>query len=159
MPEFTIRPAIPADAAAIVELIRGIATYEKLLHEVEATPENIKRWLFGPHPAAECLLAFVEEKPVGFALFFTNFSTFKGLPGIHLEDLFVYEEYRGLGIGKALFLQVVQLTNERGYGRMEWSVLNWNTPAIDFYHAHGAIPMDGWTIYRLTGDKLAAFIS
>ena len=154
---FSIRYAEAEDSEHILQLIMEIAEYEKMTDEVETTAENLKKWLFGPHPAAECLIAEVDNRPVGYALFFTNFSTFKGIPGIYLEDLYVQEAYRGRGIGNALFVRVAKITNERDYGRMEWCVLNWNKPAIDFYHEHGAIAMDEWTTFRLTDAKLTQF--
>jgi GNAT superfamily N-acetyltransferase len=151
-----IRPATPTDLPVILHFIRGLATYEKLLHEVEATEEKLQATLFGPRPAAECILAFIEGKtPAGFAIFFTNYSTFLAQPGLYLEDLFVAPEFRGRGIGKALLLHLAQLANQRGCGRMEWSVLDWNQPAIDFYGSIGAERKTDWTTCRLSGAALA----
>lgn len=150
----TIREASPTDIPAIFDLIQQLARYEKLLHEVVATEELLERHLFGPHPAAEVLMAERSRKVVGFALFFTSFSTFLGKPGVWLEDLFVIPEARDLGIGKALLSRVAEITHERGYGRLEWTVLDWNEPAIGFYRKLGAVPMDEWTTYRLTGEAL-----
>jgi GNAT superfamily N-acetyltransferase len=152
-----IRPATPPDLPLILGFIRGLATYEKLLPEVEATEEKLGATLFGPRPAAECLLAFADELPAGFAIFFTNYSTFLARPGLYLEDLFVNPEFRGRGIGKALLLHLAALANERGCGRMEWSVLDWNQPAIDFYESLGAERKTEWTTCRLTGPALAQY--
>ena len=153
-----IRPATHADLPVVLEFIRGLATYEKLLHEVEATEATLGATLFGPRPAAECVLAFAEQgQPAGFAIFFTNYSTFLAKPGLYLEDLFVKPELRGQGIGKALLLHLAGMANERGYGRMEWSVLDWNQPAIDFYESLGAERKTEWTTCRLTGAALARY--
>jgi GNAT superfamily N-acetyltransferase len=157
MTKHSIRPAVQADCARILELIRELAIYEKLLSEVVTQITDLEQWLFAPHPPAESLVAELDGQIVGFALFFTTFSTFKGKPGIYLEDLFVLKEYRGQGIGKALFMRVAQLTHERGYGRMEWSVLDWNQPSIDFYRSMGAVPLDDWTMFRLTEKQLVNF--
>lgn len=151
---FTIREARPGDEALILALIKGIAEYEKLSHEVVATEELLQKNLFGPSPAAECLLGYEGETPVGFALFFHNFSTFTGKPGLYLEDLFVYPEYRGKGYGKALLTRLASIAVDRDCGRMEWAVLDWNTPAIDFYKSLGAKLMEGWTINRVAGEAL-----
>lgn len=154
----SIRSATPADLPLILGFIRGLATYEKLLHEVEATEEKLGATLFGPRPAAECLLAFSDGNvPAGFAIFFTNYSTFLAQPGLYLEDLFVSPEWRGRGIGKALLLHLAALANARGCGRMEWSVLDWNQPAIDFYESIGAERKTEWTTCRLTGAALARY--
>ena len=153
-----IRPATPEDLPLILHFIRGLAAYEKLLSEVEATEEKLGATLFGPRPAAECVLAFADEDtPAGFAIFFPNYSTFLARPGLYLEDLFVSPEFRGRGIGKALLLHLAGLANERGCGRMEWSVLDWNQPAIDFYESLGAERMTEWTICRLSGPALARY--
>jgi GNAT superfamily N-acetyltransferase len=153
-----IRPATPGDLPLILRFIRGLATYEKLLPEVEATEEKLGATLFGPRPAAECVLAFTDENsPAGFAIFFTNYSTFLARPGLYLEDLYVEPEFRGCGIGKALLLHLAGLANQRGCGRMEWSVLDWNQPAIDFYESIGAERKTEWTICRLTGPGLAQY--
>lgn len=157
-----IAQATPGDVPVLLQLIRGLAEYEKLSGEVSATPEGLHAALFGTRPVAEAILARIEHPErqsgaaVGFALFFHNFSTFLGRPGIYLEDLFVLPEHRGKGIGKALLLHVVAIANERGCGRLEWAVLDWNRPAIEFYRRLGAREMNEWTIYRLTGEPLAA---
>ena len=151
-----IRPAVAADVPLILTLVRGLAAYEKLLHEVEATEEKLSVTLFGPRPAAECLLAFTPAgAPAGCAIFLTNYSTFLARPGLYLEDLFVLPEFRGQGIGKALLLHLARLANQRGCGRMEWTVLDWNQPAIDFYESLGAERKTDWTICRLSGAALA----
>lgn len=150
----TIRPASPADATLIATLIRELAEYEKLLDECHATPENIRQSLFGGNPHAECVIAEHEGKPVGFALFFHNYSTFLAKPGLYLEDLFVRPAARGLGIGKALLAHLANFAIESGCGRFEWSVLDWNAPAIAFYQALGAKPQNEWTIFRVTGEAL-----
>jgi GNAT superfamily N-acetyltransferase len=153
-----IRPATIEDVPLILGFIQDLAAYEKLSAEVEATDEKLRATLFGAQRAAECVLAFADGKrPAGFAIFFTNYSTFLAKPGLYLEDLFVKEALRGLGIGKALLLHLAQLANDRGYGRMEWSVLDWNQPAIDFYEALGARRMREWQICRLTGPSLAQY--
>jgi GNAT superfamily N-acetyltransferase len=151
----TIRPAVREDAPVILELIRGLADYEKLSHHVVATEEMLEKWLFGERPMAEVVIADWEGSPRGFALFFSNFSTFLAKPGIFLEDLYVEPEFRGRGIGKALLLHLARTAVERGYGRVEWSVLDWNEPSIGFYKSLGAKPMDEWTNFRLTGEALA----
>jgi GNAT superfamily N-acetyltransferase len=146
---FTIRPAGPDDSATIANLVRELAVYEKLEQFVTATAEDFRRCLFGERPAAETLLAEIERQPVGFALAFPTFSTFRGQPGMYLEDLFVRPEHRGRGIGKALLATLAKVAVLRGYGRLEWAVLNWNSPALGFYRSLGARPMDEWTVYRL----------
>jgi GNAT superfamily N-acetyltransferase len=151
-----IRPATAADTPAIARLIRGLAEYERLAHAVTLDEGRLREHLFGPRPFAEVLLAEEAGAVIGFALFFHNFSTFRGVPGIYLEDLFVEPEHRGKGHGKALLRTLARLAVERGCGRLEWAVLNWNEPAIRFYRALGAVPMDEWQVYRLTGDALAA---
>lgn len=153
MKDFKFRKATEADAALVLEFIKGIATYENMLDEVINTEEMIKEVVFGKGNA-EVIFALEGEKEVGFALFFHNYSTFVGKSGIHLEDLFVWPEYRGKGYGKALFLEVARIAKERGCGRMEWTCLDWNTPSINFYLSMGAIPMEEWTIYRLTADQI-----
>lgn len=155
--ELHIRKAQVTDCNLILDFIKGLAEYEKLAHEVVATPELLRENLFGPQPKAEVLIAEWNNQPAGFALFFHNFSTFLGRPGIYLEDLFVLPELRAHGIGKGLLKRLAQLAVERGCGRLEWSVLDWNKPAVDFYLSLGAGPMDEWTVYRLTGDKLLNF--
>jgi GNAT superfamily N-acetyltransferase len=154
-----IRPALAADVPLMLDFIRGLATYEKLLDEVEATPERLAATLFPAEgrPAAECVLAEIDGAPAGFALFFTNYSTFLAKPGLYLEDLFVIPDQRGRGLGRALLLHLAQLANQRGCGRMEWSVLDWNQPAIDFYEAIGARRMREWQICRLTGEALRQY--
>lgn len=147
-----IRPARPGDEAAILGLIRELADYERLAQEVTATPALLAEHLFGASAVAEALLAERDGEAVGFALFFRNFSTFLGRPGLYLEDLYVRESCRGQGIGRALLAQLADLARARGYGRMEWSVLNWNQPAIEFYQSLGAEPMSEWTVYRLSRD-------
>jgi GNAT superfamily N-acetyltransferase len=150
-----IVPATERDIPLVLSFIRKLAEYEKLSHQVVATEELLREGLFGPRPAAEVVLAYLEDhQAVGFALFFHNFSTFVGRAGIYLEDLFVDPAYRGKGIGKALLAYVAKAAVERGCGRFEWAVLDWNTPAINFYKGLGAVPLDDWTLFRLTGDAL-----
>jgi len=149
-----IIPATEQDVPLVFSFIRKLAEYERLLDQVVATEELLREGLFGAHPAAEVVLAYLEDEPVGFALYFHTFSTFVGRSGIYLEDLFVEPTHRGLGVGKALLAYVARLAVERGGGRFEWSVLDWNTPSIDFYRGLGAVPLDDWTSYRLTGDAL-----
>lgn len=151
-----IRPASIADCPLILQFIKGLAEYEKLLHEVVATEQSLEETLFGENPGAEVLIAEWEGQAAGFALFFSNYSTFLGRPGIYLEDLFVYPEFRGHGLGKALLSHLAALTVKRKGGRLDWSVLDWNQPSIDFYKGIGAHPLDGWTIFRLRGDALKA---
>lgn len=153
-PAFRIRNAIPADVQLILKLIRELAEYEKLAHQVVATEADIRNSLFGPRPAAECLIAELGGAPAGFALFFHNFSTFLGKPGIYLEDLYVKPELRGKGIGRKLLAHLAALTVTRGCGRFEWAVLDWNEPAIGFYRSIGARMLDDWKINRLTGEAL-----
>jgi GNAT superfamily N-acetyltransferase len=152
----SIRPATRNDVPVIAELIRGLARFEKLEHEVVMTEDMLTAALFGQRPYAEVLLADDEDQPVGFALFFHNFSTFLGRPGIYLEDLFVVPEHRGKGIGQLLLATLARLAVERGCGRLEWAVLDWNQEAIRFYERLGARPNSDWTIYRLTGESLSA---
>ena len=149
-----IRLAGVDDAPTILALIRGLADYERLLHEVVATEDDLRRTLFGPRPSAEVLIAEQRDAAVGFALFFASYSTFLGRPGIYLEDLFVVPEARGRGLGKALMIELARLAVERGCGRFEWAVLDWNVDAIGFYRALGAIGMDSWRVQRVTGDAL-----
>ncbi|MFN0119886.1 MAG: N-acetyltransferase family protein [Blastocatellia bacterium] len=151
---FEIRGATIEDTPLILAFIRKLAEYENLAHEVAATEEGLRQRLFGPRPYAEVVLALENQRPVGFALFFHNFSTFLGKPGIYLEDLFVDVEHRGRGYGKALLVYLAQLAKERDCGRLEWSVLDWNEPSIRFYESLGAAPMNEWTIYRVTGAAL-----
>lgn len=151
-----IRFATPGDLPLIAELIRGLARYEKLEAEVEMTEEALRTGLFGRRPYAETLLADRDGKPVGFALFFHTFSTFLAKPGLYLEDLFVVPEERGSGVGRSLLRRLAQIAVERGCGRLEWSVLNWNRDAIRFYERLGARPGSEWTVYRLAGEPLRA---
>jgi len=153
--QIRIAPAAESDVPLILSFVRKLAEYEKLSHLVVATEADILRNVFGPNPVAEVLLAYWDREPVGFALYFRNFSTFLGQAGIYLEDLFVEPEHRGRGIGKALLIRLAKIAIERGYGRLEWAVLDWNTPSIEFYRSLGAIPLDEWTAYRLTGDALS----
>lgn len=141
----------------ILGFIRGLAEYEKLADEVVATEESLRRSLFGARPDAEVVIAYVDDEPAGFALFFHNYSTFLGQRGLYLEDLFVKPAFRGHGVGRRLLQHLARLAVERGCGRFEWSVLDWNQPAISFYQSIGAIPMDEWVRYRLTGDALTKF--
>jgi GNAT superfamily N-acetyltransferase len=149
-----IRPATLADVPVIARLIRALAEYERLAHEVILDEARLHDHLFGPRPYAEVLLAESEGTVVGFALFFHNYSTFVGKPGIYLEDLFVEPAHRGKGFGKALLRALARLAIERDCGRLEWAVLDWNEPSIQFYKAIGATPKDEWTGYRLTGEPL-----
>jgi GNAT superfamily N-acetyltransferase len=156
IPPDTIRiaPATRADVPLILDLIRGLAGYEKLSHEVVATEGLLLQHLFGLRPAAEVLLAYRGDYAVGFALYFQSFSTFLGRPGIYLEDVYVRPEVRGKGVGKALLREVARVAMARDCGRLEWSVLDWNEPALRFYKSLGARPMDEWTVHRVTGDAL-----
>ncbi|MGH7805167.1 MAG: GNAT family N-acetyltransferase [Candidatus Binatia bacterium] len=154
MADLRIRPATEADVPVVLRLIRALAEYEKLTHEVVATEAAIRDGLFGPRRSAAAILAHLGEEPVGFALYFQTFSTFLGRPGIYLEDLFVEERFRGRGVGKRLLAHLAAIAVERGCGRLEWSVLDWNEPALRFYRSLGAGPNDGWTVYRLTGAAL-----
>jgi GNAT superfamily N-acetyltransferase len=153
----TLRAARPKDLPAIVGLITELAVFEKLEHLVMVTPESLHPHLFGARPVAEAVVGEVDGHVVAFALFFTNFSTFLGQPGLYLEDLYVQPAHRGTGLGKALLQHLGALAVARGCGRFEWSVLDWNQRAIDFYEAMGATVMPDWRICRVTGDKLAAF--
>jgi len=152
---FEIRPARVGDVPVILELIRDLATYERAPHEVTATEEQLVDVLFGQRPAAEVLLAFEGKSPVGFAVYFYNFSTWLGRPGLYLEDLFVKPDERGKGYGRALLVELAKIARDRGCGRMEWAVLDWNEPAIKFYRALGATPMHEWTVFRLTREEIA----
>lgn len=155
-PAIGIRPAVREDTGRILAFIRELAEYEQLAHEAVADEAGLARQLFGDTPRAEVLIAEVDGEAAGFALFFHNFSTFVGKPGLYLEDLFVRPQYRGLGLGKRLMVRLAKLALDRDCGRFEWSVLDWNTPAIDFYRSLGAVGMDAWTVQRVTGDALAA---
>ena len=152
----SIRPATPSDTALILRFIRELAVYEKLEHAVVATEQDIERALFGEQPHAEVVIAEEGDQPAGFALYFQTFSTFRGRPGLYLEDLYVTPASRGKGYGRALLAHLAQIAVARGCARFEWSVLDWNEPAIGFYKSLGAVPMDEWTVYRLTGDALSA---
>ena len=154
--EVQVRPATPADAGLIYGFIRGLAEYEKLLHEVEATQADVEAALFSEHPRAFCDIAEADGTPVGFALWFYNYSTFRGRHGIYLEDLFVIPQARGLGAGKALLRALARRCEAEGLARLEWSVLDWNAPAIAFYDSLGAGAQSGWTVRRLTGAPLKA---
>jgi GNAT superfamily N-acetyltransferase len=144
-----------SDLPVILNFIRKLAEYERLSHEVVAEEASLRSSLFGENVVAEVILAYVEEEPVGFAVYFRNFSTFLGRPGIYLEDLFVEPAYRGRGIGKAIFAYIARIVIERRYGRLNWAVLDWNRPAIDFYKKLGAVLQEDWRICRLSGDALA----
>ncbi len=148
----SIRFATPRDADMIVQFVRALAEYEREPEAVEVTPEAMRAQMESADPPFECLIAEQDGVAAGFALFFRNYSTWRGRPGLFLEDLFVNPEYRRNGIGRALLQRLAAISVERGYGRMEWSVLDWNTPAHDFYRAIGAAPMDQWTIWRLSLD-------
>jgi GNAT superfamily N-acetyltransferase len=149
-----IKPASPADTPIILQLIRELAEFERLLHEVQATEEQLREQLFGARPGAEVVIARMGDEVAGFALFFHNFSTFLAKPGLYLEDLYVRQKFRGQGCGEALLRYLARTALERGCGRLEWSVLDWNVRAIDFYKSLGAVQMDQWTVHRVTGDAL-----
>ena len=151
---FRIRPGTEEDVDVILKLIRGLAEYEKLSHEVTTTATQLRDTLFGPKPGAEVIIGFAGPDPAGFALFFPTYSTFLGQPGLYLEDLFVVPKWRNHGLGRRLMKHLADTAVERGYGRIEWSVLDWNEDAIRFYRSHGALTMDDWTLCRLTGDPL-----
>ena len=153
-PFFTIKKAKKTDVPLILEFIKALADYEKLSEMVVATEALLEETLFGERTVAEVIIGYEEDEPAAFALFFHNYSTFLGMPGIYLEDLFVKPEFRRKGYGKIMLTELARITVERKCGRLEWSVLDWNTPAIDFYKSLGAVPMDEWTIFRLTGESL-----
>jgi GNAT superfamily N-acetyltransferase len=153
---FTLRPATPADVPAILECIRRLAEYERLAHECIATEAQLRETLFGATPAAEVVLAFAGGEPAGFALWFQSYSTFLARPGLYLEDLFVYPQHRGRGLGGQLLRHLARVAVERGYGRVEWSVLDWNVDAIGFYRSIGAELLDDWRRCRLAGDAIPA---
>jgi GNAT superfamily N-acetyltransferase len=155
MKPFEIRTATEADIPVILQLIRDLAEYERAPEAVIATEAGLREVLFGAKRSAEVLLALEQTTPVGFAVFFHNFSTWLGRPGLYLEDLFVKPEKRGNGYGRALLERLAQIAKERGCGRMEWAVLDWNEPAIQFYRKLGAVPMDEWTVFRLTEEGIA----
>jgi GNAT superfamily N-acetyltransferase len=150
-----LRDVTPADVDAVVGLIHELALYEKLPDECHVTPELLHAALFAPQPAVFAQVGVVDGEVAGFAMWFLNFSTWEGVHGIHLEDLYVRPHHRGSGLGKALLAHLAAIAVRRGYARVEWSVLDWNTPSIDFYRALGAVPMEGWTTFRLTGPALA----
>jgi GNAT superfamily N-acetyltransferase len=149
-----IRPAAEADVPLVLGFIKKLAAYEKLSSEVVATEELLRETLFGVRRTAEAAIAYLAKRPVGFVLFFHNYSTFLGRPGIYIEDLFVEEDFRGRGCGRALFLYAARIAKERRCGRLEWAVLDWNEPAIGFDKKMGAVPMGDWTVFRLTGESL-----
>jgi GNAT superfamily N-acetyltransferase len=151
-----IRPATIADVPALGRLIRGLAEYERVEHALNLDTDRLRDHLFGPRPFAEALLAEEAGEAIGYALFFSVYTTFHCQPTLYLEDIFVWPEYRGRGHGKALMAATARLAVERGYFRLEWSVLNWNEPSIRFYRSLGAVPVEGWTSFRLTGDALTA---
>jgi GNAT superfamily N-acetyltransferase len=154
MVDITIIPAREADVPVILQMIKGLAEYERLSHQVVATEDSLRETLFGPRPAAEVVLAYDEREPIGFALFFHNYSTFMGRPGLYLEDLFVVPSWRGRGVGKLLLTHLASIAVERRCGRMEWAVLDWNESAIGFYTRLGASMLEDWRICRLTGEAL-----
>jgi GNAT superfamily N-acetyltransferase len=153
---FSIRSAQRSDAPLILEFVKELADYERLSHQVVATVADFEQHLFGPQPAAHVVIGYEGDTPVGFALYFLNFSTFLGRPGIYLEDLFVRPEYRGRGYGKALLVHLGQIALQKNYGRVEWSVLDWNQPAIDFYQSIGARQLSEWIINRVDGPGIEA---
>ncbi len=155
-PSLRVVPAAPADIPLILRFIRELAEYEKLASEVAATEAVLAEELFGERPAAQVLLAYEGAEPVGFAVFFHNFSTFVGRRGLYLEDLFIRPEHRGKGYGRALLVELARIAVERGCGRFEWAVLDWNEPAIRFYRRLGAVSMDAWKVFRVTGPALTA---
>jgi len=154
-PRVRIEPATARDVPVILRLIRGLAEYERMSLEVTATEDDLRESLFGERPAAEVLLACTDSEAIGFAVFFQTYSTFLGRPGLYLEDLFVVPERRRQGCGRQLLARVAAIALERGCGRLEWSVLDWNQPALGFYRSLGARAMDEWTVHRVTGDALA----
>ena len=153
----TVRPIRPDDVPAVVGLVRELADYEKALDEVRLTEEQLHGSLFGERPALFGHVAVADDEVVGMALWFLNFSTWRGTHGVYLEDLYVRPAHRGSGLGRELLRTLAEVCVQRGYSRLEWSVLDWNTPSIEFYKAAGAVPMDGWTVFRLTDDALSAF--
>jgi GNAT superfamily N-acetyltransferase len=159
MSGITIRPAAEHETPVILDFIRALAQYERLEHEVVATAESLRQTLFGAHSYAEVVFACEGDKPLGFALFFHNYSTFRGAPGLYLEDLFVLPEARRRGIARLLLSWLARTAVERGCARLEWAVLDWNEPAIRFYRRLGAVPMHDWTVFRVTGDDLTALAS
>jgi GNAT superfamily N-acetyltransferase len=155
-PAIRIAPARPEDLPQVVAMVRELAEYERLLDRVRLAPADLERDLFGPRPYAEAVLAWEAERPVGFALWFHNYSTFEGRPGLYLEDLFVRPAHRGRGHGEALLRHLARIALERGCARFEWAVLDWNEPAIAFYRKLGAVALDDWTVQRVSGDALRA---
>ena len=153
--DFEIHPAAVDDVPLILSFIKKLAEYERLAHEVVATEESLRQTLFNSPKTAEIAIGYFQKKPIGLVLFFHNYSTFLGRPGLYIEDLFVDESYRRRGFGSALLRYVARLAIERNCGRLEWSVLDWNKPAVDFYTKLGAVPMSGWTVFRVTGESLA----
>ena len=151
---FRLTPAVQSDVPLILELIKALAEYEKMAARVVTTEADLRAALFGPRPAAEVIIGYAGDEPAGFAMYFQTFSTFKGRPGLYLEDIFVKPEWRKQGLGTMLLARLARIAVERGYGRMEWSVLDWNEMALRVYRAIGARPMDEWTVYRLNGDAL-----
>ena len=154
MPRIEIRPATPPDVPLIIAFLNELATYEKLAHEVVATEADMHAALFGERPVIETVIGSLDGEPVGYALYFPTFSTFLGKPGLYLEDLYVRPAARGFGVGRKMLEHLARITVERGWGRLEWSVLDWNEPSIAFYKKMGAKPMDEWTVFRLTGEAL-----
>jgi GNAT superfamily N-acetyltransferase len=154
IPHFIIKPAQEGDAPLILSFIKQLAEYERLAQEVTATVESLRATLFGARPFAEAAIGYYQNQPVAFALFFHNYSTFLGKPGLYLEDLFVIPEMRGKGLGREMLAYLARLAKERNCGRLEWWVLDWNEPAIDFYKKLGATPMSDWTVFRLAGEAL-----
>lgn len=153
-PELSVRRATANDVALVLGFVRELAEYERLSHLVTATEPTLREALFGAHPGAEVLLAFEAAAPVGFAVYFHNFSTFLGKHGLWLEDIYVKPEFRRKGYGRMLLLHVARIAHERGCGRFEWAALDWNVPAVEFYKSLGAVPLDDWTIFRVTGEAL-----
>ena len=150
----SIRPARPGEASLVFQFVRQLAEYEKLEHEVQATEAMIDAALFGEQPRVFCDIAEWDGEPVGFAVWFLNFSTFSGRPGIYLEDIFVRPAFRGRGVGKALMVHLARKCVENGWARLQWSVLDWNTPSIEFYKSLGGVLLDEWTVVRVSGDAL-----
>ena len=156
MPQIDIRAATPRDVPLLLTFLNELATYEKLAHEVVATERDMHAALFGERPVVEAVIGSLDGEAVGYALFFPTFSTFLGKPGMYLEDLYVRPAARGFGVGRTLLEHLARLTVERGWGRLEWSVLDWNEPSIGFYRKLGARPMDEWTVFRLAGERLTS---
>jgi len=155
--QLIIRPAVASDCPLVLSFIRDLASYEQLMAEFQATEEKLHATLFAERPSAECVLAFVDGAAAGFAVFYTNYSTFLAKPGLYVEDLFVKPAFRKKGVGRALLAHIAGLANERGCGRVEWTVLDWNEPAIDFYATFGAAPMEDWRLCRLSGEVLKKY--